>query len=382
MTMKKTSTLFIALLLFLANNAHSQNHVGYRSPNPDNRNIGYVMAIQPRFDNVAVDFSEGLASVLERRGQLHTYIETAGNPAFPAQYPNVGPFRNSIANVQAEINAANYIYINKKGERITQQQFPFGSDFSEGYAVVSVDVTGGGHYYRTYIDTEGKMVGKPRFQNANSFSEGYAAVRGSNANWQVLNKRFVATSGYLPYDDIEEFHEGLARVKVGDRYGFIDTTGKLIVPMMDTWCDRRFSEGLCVVKQGDRYGYMDMTGRIVISCRFTLAEPFSCSRAVVSTAGPGESGMITERGVIDHNGNWVVEERVFDGIMSFSEDYAVVAKDGKYGFINVNGKIVIPMIYEKARSFHDDYAAVRVDGKWGFLKLTNVDPKAKLQRQR
>lgn len=370
--MKKLFLIIATAFFSLASIAQAQL-VGYRAPNPGNRNASYTMAIEPQFDEVALDFSEGMACVMIQRGQFHTYIDTNGKPAFDKQFPNMQPFSEGLAAVQVNPAGGDYVFIDKKGDNLTRQYYHFPKQFSEGYAVVGVDVTGGGHYRYTYIDTKGQSVGEPRFYGARSFSEGHAAVMVRPGNWQVLNRMFKATSGNLPYDEIDEFHEGLARVKSGNRYGFIDTLGNLKIPMSDMWFGPQFSEGLCVVKQGGRYGYMDMSGRIVIPCRYTLAQPFSCSRAVVSQSSPGESGMIANRGIIDHDGNWVVEEELFDGIESFSECYAVVARDGKYGFINVNGKVVIPMKYEKVRSFHEGYAAVRQNGKWGFLKLADLD---------
>lgn len=366
--MKKNTLLFAIAFAAISFTAQAQTLVGYRSPNPGTRNIGYEMAIKPQFDYIALDFSEGIACVRFKMNEFHTYIDTTGKPVFDKKYVNVNPFSNGYAAVEVEPSTGIYTFIDHNGKPLTEQTFKSPNSFSEGYAAVKEDVSGGGHYRYNYLDTTGKMVGEPRYLAATSFSEGYAAIQGNNKNWMVLNKRFVATANNLPYDEVGQFHEGLARVRIGDRCGFIDTLGTLVIPMRDDKCDD-FSEGLCRVKRAGRFGYMDMTGKIVIPCRFTYAEAFSCSRAVVSESDPDESGMITERGVIDHQGNYVVEEKKFDFIETFSEDYAVVSKDGKKGFIDVNGRVVIPMIYENARSFHEGYAAVRVDRKWGFLKL-------------
>ena len=374
--MKKNRLFIAALLVGFAFTAQAQKLVGYRSPNPGTGNIGYEMAIKPQFDYIALDFSEGLACVRFKINEFHTYIDTTGKPVFDKKYVNVGPFNNGYAAVEEEPNSAIYTFIDRNGKPLTDQTFRMPYDFSEGYAVVKVDVTGGGHYRYTYMDTEGKLFGQPRYLAATSFSEGYAAVQGNDKNWMVLNKRFVATANNLPYDEIANFHEGLARVRIGERYGFIDTTGNLVIAMSDDWCSERFSEGLCLIKRGGKFGYMDMQGRVVIPCQFTYAEDFSCSRAIASKSQPDEnSGMITSRGVIDHKGEWVVEEGKFDWIETFSEDYAVVALDGKYGFANVNGRVVIEMTYEKARPFHEGFAAVRVNRKWGFLQLLDEDPK-------
>ena len=366
--MKKNTLLFAIAFVALTFTAQAQTLVGYRSPNPGKGNIGYEMAIKPQFDYIALDFSEGIACVRFKINEFHTYIDTTGKPVFDKKYVNVGPFSNGYAAVEEQPGSANYTFIGRDGKPLTEETYRLPNDFSEGYAVIKVDVSGGGHYRYNYMDTEGKLVGPPRYLVAKSFSEGYAVVQKNDKNWMVLNKRFLATASNLPYDDIDNFHEGLARVRIGDRYGFIDTLGNLKIPMSDDNYDF-FSEGLCMVKRAGRFGYMDMTGKIVIPCRFTYAEHFSCSRAVVSESAPDESGMITERGVIDHQGNYVVEVNKFDFIETFSEDYAIVSKDGKSGFIDVNGKVVIPMIYENVRPFHEGYAAVRENRKWGFLKL-------------
>jgi hypothetical protein len=43
------------------------------------------------------------------------------------------------------------------------------------------------------------------------------------------------------------------------------------------------------------------------------------------------------------------------------------AKDGKAGFIDSTGKIVIPYIYDEVKEFSDDLAAVRSGELWGFI---------------
>ena len=365
---------FIIALAFvaLAFTSQAQNQ-GYRSPNPSNANIGYEMAIEPQYGDIALDFSDGMAAVMLQRGQLPLYINTTGAPAFFRQFLNLSPFHGGLAAVEVD---GKWGFIDKKGNDVIKAEYASVSDFSEGYAVVRYDVTGGGHYRSSFVDSTGTVVANTRFNHARGFSEGLAVVENSKGNRLVLNKRFVTNMGNLPYEEIKDFHEGLARVKVGDKYGFIDTTGQLVIAMRDDICGDRFSEGLCLVRQNGKYGYMDRLGRVVIPCRFTYATLFSCSRAVVSESAPDEaSGMITGRGVIDHDGNYVVKEKEFDFIEPFSEDYAVVSLAGNYGFINVNGKVVIPMIYEGARSFHEGYAAVRINRLWGFLKLTQAPVK-------
>ncbi|GHV12530.1 hypothetical protein FACS1894219_05630 [Clostridia bacterium] len=49
---------------------------------------------------------------------------------------------------------------------------------------------------------------------------------------------------------------------------------------------------------------------------------------------------------------------------------APVYKNGKCGFINTKGDVVIPYIYDSVHWFCEGYAAVKKGGKWGFIDDT------------
>lgn len=366
--MKKTVTLFVLALVAIAFTLQAQTGFKISKANSE---VRYTMAIKPQFDNVALDFSEGIACVMIQRGQFHTYIDNTGKPISSETYLNVRQFHNGRAAVERDHK---WGYINRKGKEIIPIQYGYADDFSDGLCLVKIDVFGDGHYYRrAYLDTMGIVFGTQITGSANPYSEGYAAVQSKDGTWMVLNRKFLSVSPKLPYDDIETFHEGLALVKIGDKYGFIDTLGNIkIAPKEYEGVGVRFSEGLCCVRKDGKWGFMDVKGNIVIPCIFTAVFDFSCGRAVVSQSGPGESGMIADYGVIDHEGNYVIEEKKYGFYGPYSEGLCMVASDeGKYGFIDVNGNVVVPLEYDKARPVHEGYAAVRVKGKWGFLKIVS-----------
>jgi hypothetical protein len=59
------------------------------------------------------------------------------------------------------------------------------------------------------------------------------------------------------YDDAGRFSEGLADVKKGSKWGFVDKNGNEVIPCIydDAWF---FSEGLAFVKKDDKYGIMKL----------------------------------------------------------------------------------------------------------------------------
>lgn len=52
---------------------------------------------------------------------------------------------------------------------------------------------------------------------------------------------------------------------------------------------------------------------------------------------------------------------------------ALVKKDGKFGFVTEQGKVVIPLIYDEALAFNEDHAAIAIGGKWGFIDKTGKE---------
>lgn len=51
----------------------------------------------------------------------------------------------------------------------------------------------------------------------------------------------------------------------------------------------------------------------------------------------------------------------------YSEGLKPVEQDGKWGFINQDGGLVIPYKYHYSRSFRDGLAMVKLHGKWGYI---------------
>jgi hypothetical protein len=64
------------------------------------------------------------------------------------------------------------------------------------------------------------------------------------------------------FNSAQEFSEGLAPVMVGGKFGFADQAGKLVIPASFSEA-RNFAEGLAPVGVGRKTGYIDKTGKFV-----------------------------------------------------------------------------------------------------------------------
>ena len=45
-------------------------------------------------------------------------------------------------------------------------------------------------------------------------------------------------------------------------------------------------------------------------------------------------------------------------------------KEGRYGYIDTHGRLVIQPRYDKASDFTEGMAAVQIDGRWGYIDNT------------
>lgn len=176
------------------------------------------------------------------------------------------------------------------------------------------------------------------------------------------------------YDYINEFEDGIARVRLGDiindpaKYGFINTKGQEIIPVQYSSAGG-FDEGLCPVQKDGKNGFIDKTGKTIIPFMYEFSgSGFHDGIAAVKLNG--------KMGYIDKN-NKTVLPFIYEDARSIKDGLALVKLNGKYGFINKTGKQVIAATHDYAYGFSEGLAAVNKGGvmedyfikggKWGFI---------------
>jgi len=149
----------------------------------------------------------------------------------------------------------------------------------------------------------------------------------------------------------------LTPVQQGNKFGFQDSRGEMIVPA-EYDAVGNFSEGFAFVEKKGKRGYINDKGKIAVQLKYEDAWDFCGGAAKVSKDG--------KYGFIDTQGNEITDI-MYDTAENFSEGFAKISVNGKYGFVNTNGEMAIPAIYEDAGSFSDGLAMVSVGAKYGFI---------------
>jgi hypothetical protein len=253
-----------------------------------------------------------------------------------------------------------YGYIDKTGKIIIPPKFDHATDFSEGLAAISKGDAETG--LMGYIDTKGNVVIKPKYEWGAPFKEGVAIARYKN-QLILIDKTGKQLQKYEIDMAENGFAEGVAakalvfKNRVGVFYGFIDKTGKVVIPPVYRHA-LNFSEGLASVeedssprKKNRKMGFIDHNNKWVIPPQFKLAKSFSEGLAAVYSDRD-------QCGYIDKAGKVIIPAK-FKQCGDFSEGLAAVSTDGlTSGYINTNGEMVIAPQFIRATPFSGGWAEV------------------------
>ena len=325
---------------------------------------------KPKYSDIGV-FEYGLARVCRKSPSAEnkmTYwglIDTTGKEIIPPTYRKILDFQEEFALVQAN---KKYGFINKKGKEVIAQTFDDAVSFSEGFAAVKIDHKWG------FIDKSGKVVIPLQYNGITRFNEGLAAVR-VDSKYGFIDKTGKLIIPYK-YDEVIEFFNGICIVVIDDKFGVIDISGKVVIPIKYTFIQPHENEKLFTVSldsliwiyKDEVYGtrfLIDITGKELTHVNYkSLGQWFSEGLLTVYREGKG--------GFIDVEGKEIGPLK-YDWVGDFSEGLAAVVLNSKMGFIDKNGVEVITLIYEDGNDFSEGLAAVSLNGKYGFIDRTGKE---------
>lgn len=157
--------------------------------------------------------------------------------------------------------------------------------------------------------------------------------------------------------------KGLVRVKKNGLWGYLDFTGREIIPCIYSIA-YNFYDGLAMVSKNKMSGYIDVKGKEIIPLIHQSIGMFGNFDDEIIEAGIGN-----KRGYYNRKGEIVIPFE-YEKAFPFSEGLAPVRKNGKWGFVDSGNHVVIPFIYEEVWSFTEGLAMAKLNDKWGFIDKT------------
>jgi hypothetical protein len=115
------------------------------------------------------------------------------------------------------------------------------------------------------MDSSGHVLIPCKYQYLSWKSENLIEVtlrNSGNNSMALFNNKGEPLTGF-EYMVFGKFIDGLAKARIGDKYGFINAEGKVAMPVQFDFCEE-FNNGYAIIKQQGKWGAIDQSGKVVI----------------------------------------------------------------------------------------------------------------------
>ena len=227
--------------------------------------------------------------------------------------------------------------------------------FDCGMAIVWKDGKGG------CINTKGEWMIDPEWnyiEKSVEFSQDGLFIVSQDGKFGCINKNSAVVIP-IEYDGLHGFINKTAIVLKNGLQGVISVSGEEIVKPV--WESVTFPHGgYATACNGNMdYVFINTMGEVLQNRTWQFAGVFSQERAVVL-----ESDLI---GVIDTKGNMASECKWEDTTGQYQNGFLAVRKGDFWGYLNLEGDLAIPLMFDEADSFCNGLAAVKKGGKYGYI---------------
>ncbi len=294
------------------------------------------------------EFHEGLARVQNPETEKWGYIDKQGNEVIPCQFEDAYDFSEGLA---ATKKLSGWGYIDKDDKIVIGHNFKYVRNFSEGLAAVKDERSS--NWY--YIDKCNMVKSQGDFEHVYDYHDGRAVVyeKDGTAALADINGEYECT-----FDYVSNFEDGVSVIRQSTKFMTVDKDLVVQKALVDSGLSQLsdyISCGMFRVSAKPGVGYLDKNLELKIPAMYRSGRDFSDNMAVVSFGGDTIS-------IIDKNGKNITfsKKYQYSQIKDFSEGLAAVknAKTGLWGYINKQGKEVIPCQYEEADNFSEGLAGV------------------------
>lgn len=209
-------------------------------------------------------------------------------------------------------------------------------------------------------------------------TEDLIAYRTAEGNWGAINKKtgFELLKPIYQYISERGLVDSRLLLEYNDKYGYADCSGKIVIPFQYDYAED-FSCNLAKVEIGNGYGFIGTDGQYVIQPidnDIIWYQPYYKDNVLVYSKANREWGYI------DQNGNVLSQfpaetQGVFNESYSNLADHMTTYYDPdtqKTGYANINGTITLHPQWDAGSAFDEGIATIENDGLCGL-----IDPEGK-----
>jgi hypothetical protein len=240
---------------------------------------------------------------------------------------------------------------------------------------------------------------KPAFNNSI-----YFPAR-QNGKWGFIDSDQQIKINF-EYDSVDTFRGSIALAGKAGKYGYIDTTGRVVIPLIYDFVTPYFDDKedtLVWVTKAGKAGFINIkTGKSITPLQYEKVEiPYNTGNdfAIVQLGNnkifidrQGKEGLRLDTQkvqwighgyfAIQEAGGWRITNgkegagsgtAFYDDVSAFNNENGLMAvsKNGLYGLIDTQEKVVVPFIYTWCSTPREGLCRAKKDGKEGFINTNN-----------
>lgn len=384
----------------------------------DNNKLGYKwddgrVVVQPMFDNGGY-FTGGLCYVV--KNEKWALINTEGKILTPFKYDYIDIYEKHGGTIRV-MEGKKHGLIDPAGKEIVPCIYDELTGFVHNRARVQLNSKYG------YIDRTGAVVVPIIYEEledeTNTYSKGWNGLVMVNSKYGMLDTATLKELVSPQYEFIGSFVDGLAVAGKDGKQGVIDKKGKTVIPFEYEQIET-FSEGLALAMKNGKRGFINSSNEVVIPFIYEEAAPVY--NGFIEVKMNGKTAFIdkenkqtglpenVKRMPKDHN---VYEGKLREGLKAvkrceyqvdsysgyydykncyyafideknnvvftipdslvvpesneavMQQGFALVTRNDKYGYIDKQGKPVIPCVFSRAGAFSEGLAfAAKLDSAY------------------
>lgn len=259
----------------------------------------------------------GKYSKVKRKDQ-YGFIDENGYFLLYPEYDQAGFFAVGSTAVFKE---GEWYVINEEGYKIAvcDKKPDYLSFMSNGHAPVAIN----GKY--GYVDSSYEIPDKLEYDFASNFSSNVAAVKKAD-KWALINNQLENITDFI-FDDIviNDYNSCISNniiiAKKDGKYWLVDASGNRISENGYDEISPFVTDEYAAVKVGDKWGFINTSGEMVIQPQYEAAKSFCINLAPVCIDG--------RWGYINNDGQEAIACQ-FDECMPFNSNGVTAVKEGEY----------------------------------------------------
>lgn len=325
-----------------------------------------------------------------RKGELYGLIDLSGKEILKPKYQEINSLKGTKNSLIIKQNDKLGLSDNK-GNVIIEPEYKeiksIQENYQNGYIVVDQDNKYG------IIDFTSQVIIETRYEDIKQITGNHMYVIKQDGKWKLINSKKETLIEDV--NEVTQILEDKIVIKKDNKYGVLQASGEEKIKPEYEELSNVFNDYYLAKKSG-KYGIINSANEPILPFQYSKITYKKDAEFVVAEKENVAMGEIYNNkfekkldGIVSNINAEKGYIRVYVGNeykyynLNFDEKTAVEClqnnnlllskKDGRYGYINRDGNIVIDYIYEDAQELNEyGYAAVKKDGKWGAIDKTGA----------